>query len=127
MTPLAIAWREGGRCFLYTSKIASIMYSVVLITAPDRETAKKVARHVLEKRLAACVNMAGVSSMYWWEGKIEEADEVLLIVKTSADKVEELIKEVKAIHPYQVPEIIALPIASGYREYLKWVERETHA
>jgi len=98
MTPLAIAWREGGRCFLYTSKIASIMYSVVLITAPDRETAKKVARHVLEKRLAACVNMAGVSSMYW-----------------------------KAIHPYQVPEIIALPIASGYREYLKWVERETHA
>lgn len=103
------------------------MYTVVLITAPDKETAKKVSRHLLEKRLAACVNMAPVTSMYWWEGKIEEADEVLLIVKTSADRVEELVKEVKAVHPYQVPEIIALPIVSGYKEYIKWVERETHA
>ena len=103
------------------------MYTTVFITAPDRESGKKIARHILERRLAACVNMSPVSSMYWWDGKIEEADEVLLIVKTSADRLDELIKEVRSVHPYQVPEVIALPISGGYREYLKWVERETHA
>ncbi|MFN7105865.1 MAG: divalent-cation tolerance protein CutA, partial [Pyrobaculum sp.] len=82
---------------------------------------------LLEKRLAACINMAPVSSMYWWEGKIEEAQETLLIVKTTVDKLDELTRETKAVHPYQVPEIVALPVVGGYREYLGWVERETHA
>jgi uncharacterized protein involved in tolerance to divalent cations len=66
------------------------MYTVVFITAPDRENGKKIARHLLEKRLASCVNMTPTSSTYWWEGKIEEAEEVLLIVKTTSDKVNEL-------------------------------------
>lgn len=103
------------------------MYITVFITAPGLDSAKKVARHLLEKRLAACINMAPVSSMYWWEGKIEEAQETLLIVKTTVDKLDELTRETKAVHPYQVPEIVALPVVGGYREYLGWVERETHA
>lgn len=103
------------------------MYLTVFITAPDKESGKRVARHLLEKRLAACVNITPVSSMYWWEGKLEESDEVLLIAKTTTDKLEELVKEAKAVHPYQVPEIIAVPIVGGYKEYLGWVEKETHA
>lgn len=103
------------------------MYLVVLITAPDNENGRKIARHLLEKRLVSCVNITQASSMYWWEGKIEETNEVLLIAKTTADKLDELIKEVRSIHPYQLPEIIALPIVGGYIDYLEWVKRETHA
>lgn len=103
------------------------MYVTVLITAPDRESARKISRHLLEKRLASCINMSPVSSMYWWEGKIEEAEEILLVVKTTTDKLDALTKEVKAVHPYQVPEVIALPIVGGLKEYLSWVERETNA
>jgi len=102
------------------------MYTVVLITAPRRD-AEKIARHLLERRVAACVNIADVKSLYWWEGKIEEDEEALLIVKTSTDKLNDLVKEVRAVHPYQVPEVVALPIIGGYKEYLSWVERETHA
>jgi len=102
------------------------MYTVVLITAPKKD-AEKIARHLLERRVAACVNIADVKSLYWWEGKIEEDEEALLIVKTSTDKLNDLVKEVRAVHPYQVPEVIALPIVGGYKEYLSWVERETHA
>jgi len=102
------------------------MYVAVFITAPDRESGKKIARHLLERRLAACVNMTPVSSAYWWEGKIEEVEEVLLIVKTTSDKMNELVKEVKAVHPYQVPEIIALPVVAGHLDYLDWVKKETH-
>jgi periplasmic divalent cation tolerance protein len=103
------------------------MYAVVLITAPDRESGVKIARRLLEKRLAACVNIAPVSSMYWWEGKIEESSEVLLVVKTTSERLGDLIKEVRAIHPYKVPEIIALPITAGLADYLDWVRRETGA
>lgn len=103
------------------------MYLAVFITAPDMETAKKIARHLLEKRTASCINMTPVKSMYWWEGKIEDSDEVLLIVKTTTDRLNDLVKEVKSVHPYQLPEVVAVPIVGGLREYLGWVERETHA
>ncbi|MEM1662735.1 MAG: divalent-cation tolerance protein CutA [Pyrobaculum sp.] len=102
------------------------MYIVVFITTPDLDAAKKISRHLLERRVASCINMAPVKSMYWWEGKIEEAEEVLLIIKTTIDKLNELVKEVKSIHPYQLPEIVALPIVGGLRDYLSWVDRETH-
>lgn len=65
--------------------------------------------------------------MYWWEGKIEETEEVLLVVKTTTDKLDQLVKEAKAVHPYQVPEVIAVPVVGGLAEYLDWVRRETHA
>jgi periplasmic divalent cation tolerance protein len=103
------------------------MYAVVLITAPDRESGVKMARRLLERRLAACVNIAPVSSMYWWEGKIEESSEVLLVVKTTSERLGDLIREVRAIHPYKVPEIIALPITAGLADYLDWVRKETGA
>jgi len=102
------------------------MYAAVLITAPDRESGRKIARHLLERRLAACVNITPVSSMYWWEGKIEEAEEVMLVVKTTSDKINDVVREVRSIHPYQLPEIAALPIVAGHAEYLEWVKRETH-
>ncbi|MEZ0318894.1 MAG: divalent-cation tolerance protein CutA [Pyrobaculum sp.] len=102
------------------------MYVAVLVTAP-REDAEKIARHVLERRVAACVNIAPVRSMYWWEGKIEEGEESLLVIKTTTDRLNDLVKEVRAVHPYQVPEIIALPVVGGYKPYLNWVEGEVHA
>jgi len=97
---------------------------VVLITTPRGE-ADRIARYLVENRLAACVNIVrGITSYYWWEGKVTEDQEDLLIVKTLEDSVEELIDEVKKIHPYTVPEVIALPIVEGNRDYLEWVRRE---
>lgn len=100
------------------------MFVVAYITAPESE-GKKIARHLVERRLAACVNIVGVESVYRWEGKVEEDKEALLIAKTKADKVQELIEEVRKIHPYKLPEIIVVPITQGLREYLAWVEQET--
>ncbi|MEB3774088.1 MAG: divalent-cation tolerance protein CutA [Desulfurococcales archaeon] len=97
---------------------------VVLITTPRGE-AGRIAKHLVEKRLAACVNIVeGITSYYWWEGKVNEDREDLLIVKTLRDVVEDLIREVKKIHPYTVPEVIALPIVEGNKDYLEWVRRE---
>ena len=97
---------------------------VVLITAP-RGRGTEIARRILEERLAACVNIAGVRSMYWWRGSIEEDDEDLLIVKTSVDLLPKLIQKVKEVHPYEVPEIVALPVIAGLSDYVDWVIRET--
>jgi periplasmic divalent cation tolerance protein len=105
------------------SLIESGVY-VVLITAP-RGKGKEIARKLVEERLAACVNIASVESVYWWQGKIEEDNEDLLVVKTSAEKIEELVRRVKEIHPYEVPEIIALPVAACLHDYCKWVREET--
>ncbi|NPB05876.1 MAG: divalent-cation tolerance protein CutA [Aquificae bacterium] len=99
-----------------------VKYCVVFITAPVEE-APKIARFLVEKKLAACVNaVEEVRSLYWWEGKIEDDKEGLLIVKTRLDLFEKLKEEVKKVHPYCVPEIIALPIVAGNEEYLKWVD-----
>lgn len=100
---------------------------VVLVNAPP-EKAEEIARAVVERRLAACVNVVPrVRSIYRWEGKIEEADESTLVMKTRRSLVPELTAAVKSLHPYDVPEIIALPVASdrGNAEYLRWVVGET--
>jgi len=95
---------------------------VVLVTAPDQETATKLARHLVEKKLAACVNVApGLVSLFWWQGKIDEQPEVLLIIKTLQEKLEMLHAAVKKQHPYDTPEIIALPIIGGADDYLRWL------
>ncbi len=99
---------------------------VVFVTAP-RGRGREIARRLLEERLAACVNIVPVESMYWWEGRIEEDKEDLLIIKTRAGVLDKLIERVKSIHPYQVPEVIALPIVKGLREYVDWVLREVRA
>jgi periplasmic divalent cation tolerance protein len=97
-------------------------FCVVLITAPQGAPAKGLARMLVEEKLAACVNLVpGLESIYWWEGKIDEAAETLLIAKTDKLKVKAIIKAVKAKHPYSVPEVISLRIKEGNRDYLRWI------
>ncbi len=101
-------------------------YIVVLITAKDREEAQKIAKALIKKREAACVNIIpAVNSHFWWKDKLEAADESLLIVKTRESLLPEVIKTVKKIHSYRLPEIIALPIIGGSRDYLEWIDSET--
>lgn len=101
---------------------------VVLTTCDSREAAEKVARGVLEARLAACVNiLPGVASLYWWKDKIEEAAEWLLVVKSSRAHFEKLRDQIVRLHPYDVPEVVALPIVDGAEKYLDWIEQELRA
>lgn len=99
---------------------------VVLITVSSPDEGEKIARALVEKRLAACVNIVpGIRSIYHWQGKICDDRELLLIAKTSADLFDAVEKEVKALHSYKVPEIIAIPIAAGSKEYLSWIDENT--
>ncbi len=100
---------------------------LVLTTMPDSGSADALARELVEKRLAACVNiMPGTRSVYRWQDAIEEACEVVLHIKTSQARYAELEIAIKALHPYDVPEIIALPIVEGLPAYLEWVAAETN-
>jgi periplasmic divalent cation tolerance protein len=102
-------------------------YIIVLITAPSEDVGKQIASSLVEKKLAACVNIIpSMLSIYRWEGEISTEEEVLLIVKSRSDIFEsQLIPAVKVLHPYEVPEIIALPIWKGVKSYLDWIEEET--
>ncbi len=100
-------------------------YIVVLITAPDEEGAAGIARALVEERLAGCVNiLKGVRSIYRWEGRIEDEPEALMVVKTKRALFGELQKRVKELHPYSVPEIVALSIVEGSEGYLGWLDGE---
>lgn len=102
------------------------LYRVVLITAPHAEEAEKLARLLVEKRLAACVNVVPrIRSFFWWEGKIDVQEEVLLILKTTTPRWPALLEAVSAHHSYETPEIIALPILQGAQKYLNWLSAET--
>jgi periplasmic divalent cation tolerance protein len=96
---------------------------VVLVTCGKLTEGRKIARTVVGKRLAVCVNVAvsPMDSYYGWKGKLETAREYLLVIKTTASKLAALEKEVKRLHSYDVPELIALPIVAGSREYLSWL------
>ncbi len=100
---------------------------LVLITAPSKEIATNLAQGLLEEKLAACVNIVSeISSLYWWEGQIQADTEVLLLVKTRQQGFQErLIPFIQKHHPYQVPEILALPILDGNQAYLDWMLKET--
>ena len=102
-------------------------YIIVLITTPSKEVGEQVANALLEKKLAACVNMlAPVNSLYTWEGATTHDEETLLVVKSRAELFQEhLVPVVQANHPYQVPEIIALPILMGSASYLAWIDEVT--
>ena len=103
-------------------------YIIVLITTPNQETSEMIANTLLEKKLGACVNLVGsILSFYTWEGDINRDEEMLLIVKSRAELFEsELIPAVQAVHPYDIPEIIALPIFMGSADYLAWIDDVTH-
>lgn len=94
---------------------------VVYTTCPNGESAKTIARALLERRLAACVNMFSISSMYWWEGALEEGEEVGMLIKTTSDRYEDIERALLEMHPYELPALLVLPV-SGERRYLSWIE-----
>ncbi len=95
---------------------------IVLVTAQNRMEAEKIARILLEEKLIACANMLGpLQSLFWWGGKVEEAAEYLLILKTREDLFEKLSETIKAQHSYEIPEILAITIHDGYKPYLNWL------
>jgi periplasmic divalent cation tolerance protein len=97
-------------------------YVVVWITAANEKEANDIASSLIEDKLAACVNIIkGVQSLFWWDGKVDNAQEVLLTAKTSQERFDQLARRVKELHSYDVPEIIALPIVKGSEDYLKWI------
>lgn len=103
-------------------------YILALITVPDERIGQKIAKQLVEERLSACVTISPASqSIYWWQGKISKEKEHLLFIKTKAALFPELEKKIQEIHPYEIPEIIALPILRGSTKYLNWVEKETKA
>lgn len=99
---------------------------LILTSLPDAASAQSLATHLVEQRLAACVNiLAPCRSVYRWEGKIEEASEVPLIIKTTVERYSALEAEILAHHPYELPEIVAVSLERGLPEYLAWVAQET--
>ena len=101
-------------------------FRLVYITAGSREEALRVGRALVEERLAACANVRGdVTSVYWWEGKLQEDSEAVLIAKTRAELVERLVAKVREVHSYDCPCVVTLPIQEGYDEFLRWIEKET--
>ncbi|MGC8998171.1 MAG: divalent-cation tolerance protein CutA [Candidatus Bathyarchaeia archaeon] len=96
---------------------------IVLVTTPNKEEAEKIAGSLLNERLIACANIIGpVHSLFWWQGKIDKAQEHLILMKTRKDLFNKLAEKVKALHSYQVPEIIATPIVNGFKPYMEWLE-----
>jgi len=99
---------------------------LVLTNLGDVDSARRIARELVERQLAACVNMLpGVQSVYRWQGVVEEESEITLLIKTTAARYAELEAAIRALHPYQLPEVIAVPIANGLPAYLDWVRQET--
>jgi periplasmic divalent cation tolerance protein len=98
-------------------------FSVVLVTAPNLKTGRKLARAALTARLVACANLIPrIESHYWWQGRLEAGAEVLLVMKTTTARLPALEKLVVAQHPYDTPEFVVLPISRGNKRYLDWVQ-----
>jgi periplasmic divalent cation tolerance protein len=99
---------------------------IVLTNCPDTEVADRLARTLVEQRLAACVNrLPAVNSVYRWQGAVERAIEVPLLIKSTRERLPEIQEVVRALHPYEVPEIVAIPVVAGLPAYLRWVVDET--
>ena len=105
--------------------MAEFAYTVLFITTANPEEAQRISRALLNQKKAACVNIVPkVSSLFWWQDKLDSAQESLLIVKTKTSLLNEVITLVREIHSYDVPEIIALPIVGGNQDYLDWIGKE---
>ncbi len=97
---------------------------VVLITTPGRKASEKLSKGLVRNKLAACVSrVPGLTSRYWWKGKVNTAREELLLVKTASSRLKPLLRWVRENHPYTISEILALPVAVGNPPYLKWIEK----
>ena len=102
-----------------------IPHAMAYVTAPDRETARTIARVVIERRLAACANYWPVESRYWWKRSQEQANEFVIIFKTRRSLVRKLIAAVRSVHPAELPCIVSYPMGSALPEYLRWIDAET--
>ncbi|XP_023557338.1 protein CutA homolog isoform X1 [Octodon degus] len=108
---------------IITSTYVSGAHSVVFINCPSEQIARDIARTILEKKLAASVNiLPKASSLYLWKGEMEEASEILLLIKTKTSKVPMLFSYVRLVHPFAIPEVFSLPMDQGDVQYLKWLE-----
>lgn len=103
-------------------------FALVLVTAPDLKTARGLAKAALEERLIACANLVPkIESHYWWQGKLESSAEVLLMMKTTAVRLDELEKLILAKHPYDTPEFVVVPLKAGAEKYLAWLGESVKA
>ena len=101
-------------------------HSLIYVTAPNRYEALKLARNLVESRLVACANILdGASSVYWWDGKLQEDSETVMIAKTRSPLVEAVIERVRELHPYACPCVVAVPISAGNPAFLNWIDAET--
>lgn len=101
-------------------------FVVFFVTAPDGQSAETLARKLLEERLVACVNIVpGLRSLYWWEGEVQAAEEVLMLLKARRADIDAVTERVRGLHPYEVPEVIAADISGGLQAYLDWLGAET--
>lgn len=99
---------------------------VVYVTVPDMKTADQLSDALVSSHLVACVNIVpGLTSVYWWEGKVNRDSELLLVIKTRSSLLEQLTQQVKRLHPYDEPEVVALPVTGGSASYLKWLHDST--
>lgn len=102
--------------------LSMTIFQLLLCTCPDQDTAQRIAQQLLEQRLAACVNiLPGITSMYHWQEQIESASEHLLLIKSTAAHYPEIAQLIQQQHPYEVPELISLPIEQGLPAYLQWL------
>ena len=115
------------KTYAYSSVLAAVKplknaYVIAMVTTPSKQEAEKIAQHLLKERLIACANIIGpVSSIFHWSGKMEKAEEYLVLMKSRKDLFGKLSEAVKALHSYEVPEILAFPIVDGSQAYLDWL------
>lgn len=106
----------------HTGNMTEPTFQVVLVTAPDQETARQLAHTLLKEKHCACVNLIPqVQSLYHWQGKIQQDQEILMLIKTSKEKYAALEQRISELHPYDTPEVIALDVAQGSQKYLNWI------
>ncbi|KAI8994263.1 CutA1 divalent ion tolerance protein-domain-containing protein [Gaertneriomyces semiglobifer] len=99
---------------------------VLLSTAPSEVVAKQISRDLVERKLVACVNIVPkIQSVYWWDGKVQEDEEYLMVIKTQSTLVSEINQRLKEKHPYEVPELISLKVEDGNDQYLRWISDST--
>ena len=120
------SWAGGRRAQAERGAIVKHEFIEVRTTAAKREDAARIAGVLVEKRLAACAQIVGpIASTYWWQGKVETAEEWLCLAKARKEDYRKIERAIKELHPYQMPEIIAVPVCAGSTEYLRWVREET--
>ena len=103
-------------------------YIQVFTTVEHRDDAEKIAKNLVEKRLAACIQIIGpLTSYFQWQGKLEFSQEFLCLIKSTENLYQDLESEIKGLHPYEVPEILAIPVTKGSKEYLNWMDQELNS